>query len=125
MTARPDAMLHFVEVARGVPGLDACYPVVQKKIKGDDGKREFLFPSVVYYAVGEDTIETLSEGVHQSATVIRFEVRDAVYSTTVRLSGEIVAALRKDGRLLSLNSLVDDYDGDLSIYRRIRSVTVR
>ncbi len=117
--SRPDAMLHVHETACAVLGSDNCFASVQPSDPAP------TFPSVVFQAVGQDTLTTLTEGVHQIATAIRFEVRDRMQKETDRLSDEIVAALRRSGRLLALGALIDDYDDELSIYRRIRTVTVR
>ncbi len=116
---RPDAMLHVHETACAVLGTDNCFASVQPSDPAP------TFPSVVFQAVGQDTLTTLTEGAHQIATAIRFDVRDRMQKETERLSDEIVAALRAGSRLIWLGTLIDDFDDELSIYRRIRTVTVR
>ncbi len=116
MTARLDAMAHFHQTARGVLGTTQCFPSVQPN---------HVFPAVVFYAVGQNQVSTLAAGPHQRATAIRFEVRSRSYAESVRLSAAIVEALRSGRRLLSLLSLVENFNDELGIYRRIRSVMVR
>ena len=117
---RADAMAHFREVAGAALGSDHCYPGVQP-IVGDT----LVLPSLVYYAVGQDVLTTLERGPHQTATAIRFEARDRDFAAAVQLSTSVVEALRRAGRLAELLSLVDEYDEELNIHRRIRSVMVR
>ena len=117
MNARPNPMQHFHAIACGIVGVDNCYPGVQR---GDP----IVFPSVVYHGIGQDVVSTLDLGPQQTATAIRFETRDKRYDSVVALSERIVAALGAGGRLQSLLSLMDIFDGELGIHRRIRSVMV-
>lgn len=116
MTVRADAMAYVHRAVCGALGTAQCYPMVQPDPS--------LLPAVVYYAVGQDTMTPLA-GPYQTATAIRVEARDKTYAGAVAVSAAVVMALRKGGRLSQLLSLVDDYDEDLNIYRRIRSVMVR
>ena len=117
---RPDAMALVYQIACRVLGTTYCFVTVQT----DPSK----LPAVVFYAVGQDTLTTLDTGPQQRGTAIRFEVRadrdSGGFAATARLSTRMVAALRQSGRLVSLLSLVDDFDETLGIYRRIRSVMV-
>ena len=109
-----DAMSFFHRTACGVLGTNECYPMTQSNS---------VFPSIVYYSVGQDAV-TMLEGAQQTATSIRYEVRSTDHRETVTLSQAVVAALRKGKRLRSLLSLTDQFDDKLSIYRRFRTVMV-
>ena len=99
-----------------------CWALVQQR---PPGEKDLVYPAVVYRAVGGETVTTLHTGPHEAATAVRVEVRSTDYAAVVRLSGELVEALRTTARLLALLALVDLYDEELAIYRRIRSVMIR
>ena len=110
-------MAHFYEVAAGIAGAGAVFPNVQSG-------GTLSFPSIVYQAVGHDVISTIDRGPQQIGTAIRFEARARGYGAAVNLSERIVRALRAAGRMRSLLSLLDLFDDELGIHRRIRSVMV-
>ena len=116
-----DAMAHFHEVACGTLGAEQCYPVVQPGEKDAQQQDTIKLPSIVYYAIGQDTVALLA-GPYQIGTAIRYEARAHSYAETVTLSAAVITALRQAGRLSQMLSLFDDYDDDLNIFRRIRSV---
>ncbi|MYH25519.1 MAG: hypothetical protein F4156_09850 [Holophagales bacterium] len=126
MTTRPDALAHVHEVACGVLDTTHCYPVVQPTVQ-EQGQDVFQLPAVVYYAVGQQSVTPLA-GPHVAATAVRYEVRSRSYQGAggaATLDRALVSALRQAGRLTGLLSLVDEYDDERGIYRRIRSVMVR
>ena len=53
------------------------------------------------------------------AVAIRIESRDKTYSGSVSLDKKVASLLRRAGRLMSILSLSDEYDDDLSIFRRV------
>ena len=120
-----NAMQHVHRTACAVLGGNDCYYTVQRPIRNDRGTEELRLPAVVIRAIGQDALTTLSEGAHQTATIVRVEARARTYAAVLTLSDRLVAAMREGGRLVSLLSLIDDYDEPLGIHRRIRSVMVR
>ena len=49
----------FVEVARAAIGNNHVYPTFQKSQRGADGKDIFIYPAVVYYVTGSESVQTL------------------------------------------------------------------
>ena len=85
MTLRADAMSHFRDAACAALGNENCFPGVQPGRPGAVAGGAFALPSIVYYAVGQDTLETLA-GPAQTGTAIRYEARDRSYKGAVALS---------------------------------------
>ena len=116
-----DPLGDFKALAGAVVGADNVHEIVQPS-KLVDRHREFEFPSVVFVAVADETITTLKGGPFQTATAIRYEARSKDPDEARTLSGQILSALRRAGMLKQMLSVLDDFDDDLGIYRRIQSV---
>ena len=114
---RVSSSLYVRNAAKTALGNDHVYPVVQPAPD--------VFPSVVYYSVGHTTLSTLDRPPGQLTSVIRIEARGKTYSQAVALDLAMVNELKDGGRLIALRSLIDDFDDELSLYRRIRSISIR
>ena len=88
----------------------------------DVRKREIVFPSVVFGLIADQTTTTLKGGPFRSATAIRYEARSKDSAEARMISGQILEALRRAGMLKQMLGVLDDFDDDLGIYRRIQSV---
>ena len=89
---------------------DECYPVIQPNP---------VFPSVVYYAIGDDSLTLADRG-----TAMRVESRAKSYGDAIAIDRAIIDRLRKSARSLALLSLLDDFDAAFMVYRRIRTMRV-
>ena len=116
-----DPLADFKEIAAVVVGADNVHEIVQPS-KLVDRHREFEFPSVVVSIIADETVSTLKGGPFRSATAIRYEARSKDSAEARMLSGEILEALRRAGMLKQMLGVLDDFDDDLGIYRRIQSV---
>ena len=116
-----DPLADFVKIAGAVVGADNVHEIVQPS-KLVDRHREFAFPSVVVAVIADETTVTLKGGPFQVATAIRYEARSKDPDEARTLSGQILSALRRAGMLKQMLSVLDDFDDDLGIYRRIQSV---
>ena len=116
-----DPLADFKVLAGAVVGADNVHEIVQPS-KLVDRHSEFEFPSVVFVAVADETITTLKGGPFQTATAVRYEARSKDPDEARTLSGQILTALRRAGMLKQMLSVLDDFDDDLGIYRRIQSV---
>ena len=114
---RVDPMTYVRDLACEVLGNQNCYPVVQPNPDQQ--------PSIVYYSIGSVNVVTSDAGPHDVSTAIRVESRAKTYGRSVEIDKDVISKLRAGGRLISVLSLIDEYDNDLSFYRRIRSVMVR
>ena len=121
MTRRADAMQYFHAAACAVLGSEHCYPAVQPA----SAENAPSFPSIVYRAVGQKILATQDAGPHQTGTAIRYELRSPKYDETLTLDKNLLHALRASARLVGLLSLEEDFDDELAIHRRMRSVMVR
>ena len=117
-----DPIADFKTLAAGVVGADNVYEIVQPSKLADVRKREIVFPSVVFGLIADQTTTTLKGGPFRSATAIRYEARSKDAAEARVISGEILEALRRAGMLQQMLGVLDDFDDDLGIYRRIQSV---
>ena len=111
----------FKTIANTVVGENNVYEIVQPS-KLVDQHREFAFPSVVFGLIADQTTTTLKGGPFRSATAIRYEARSKDSAEARMISGQILEALRRAGMLQQMLGVLDDFDDDLGIYRRIQSV---
>ena len=65
---------------------------------------------------------TLKGGPFRSATALRYEARSKDPDEARTISAQILTALRRAGMLKQMLGVLDDFDDDLGIYRRIQSV---
>ena len=112
----------FRALAGGVVGADHVYEIVQGSALAGRRKREFDFPSVVFATIADETISTLKGGPFRYATAVRYEVRSKDPDEARTISAQILTGLRRVGALKQMLSVLDDFDDDLGIYRRIQSV---
>ena len=124
MADRLSEMRYVDQAARQALKTGHAYAVVQKPVKtGVD----LVFPSVVYYGISQDTITTL-EGSWPRAVALRVESRakgDMGYRDATMLDVDVIRFLRMGGRLRALVAMVDDYEEELNVYRRIRTVMIK
>ena len=93
---------------------------------------EIPTPAFVYSIVGGYWPEVLDSPYELQRTVqidsISRRVRSATavggYQETVLMDRELLKQLRKTKRLVSIEDLVDEYEDDLAIYRRVRLVVM-
>ena len=111
----------FKAVAVDVVGADNVHEIVQPS-KQVDQHREFVFPSIVFSVIADETINTLKGGPFRSATALRYEARSKDPDEARTISAQILTALRRAGMLKQMLGVLDDFDDDLGIYRRIQSV---
>ena len=116
-----DPLADFVTIAGAVVGADHVHEIVQPS-KRVEGHREFEFPSVVFAVIADETLNTLKGGPFQYATAIRYEARSKDPNEARAISGQILTDLRRAGKLKQMLSVLDDFDDDLGIYRRIQSI---
>ena len=81
------------------------------------------FPSVVYGFTGEDTTQT-AEGPVRHRMFLWYEVRASMYQECIDIDERILAALIDTGRLGDIRGHTDDWDEDLSVMRKTRTVTL-
>ena len=117
-----DPLGDFKAIAAGVVGADNVHEIVQPSKLANPRKREFAFPSVVFAVIADETTVTLKGGPFRSATAIRCEARSKDPDEARDISGQILTALRQAGMLKQMLSVLDDFDDDLGIYRRIQSI---
>ena len=115
MTTRPDPLAFVRAAALAVLETAHAYPTVQ------DGT---TFPSIVYYGVSNIGLTTFGVTADR-ATAVRIEVRAQQFAKTVELEQKIVRRLREGGRLRALLALIDEYDDDLNVYHRTRTVMIK
>ena len=111
----------FKAVAVDVVGADNVHEIVQPS-KLVDRHREFAFPSIVFSVIADETTVTLHGGPFRSATAIRYEARSKDPDEARTISSQILTGLRRSGVLKQMLSVLDDFDDDLGIYRRIQSI---
>ena len=112
---RLDPLALFFKVASSIVDVSRCHLSFQSDLE---------FPAIVYAEVGVDTIQTF-QGPKEVSVSIRADVRAKVWEDVFRISDELISGLRKEkGRLIGIESLVDDPEDDLDIYRRIRTVRI-
>ena len=117
-----DPLGDFKAIAGTVVGADNVHEIIQPSKLADRRKREFEFPSVVFAVIADETINTLKGGPFQVATAIRYEARSKDPDESRTISGQILTALRRAGMLKQMLGVLDDFDDDLGIYRRIQSI---
>ena len=117
----PDPIANFKALAGAVVGADNVHEIVQPS-KLVDRHREFAFPSVVVSIIADETLTTLKGGPFRSATAIRYEARSKDPDEARTISAQILTALRRAGMLQQMLGVLDDFDDDLGIYRRIQSI---
>ena len=116
-----DPIGDFKTLAGAVVGADNVHEIVQPS-KLVDRHREFEFPSVVFAVIADETLNTLKGGPFQYATAMRYEARSKDPDEARTISGQILTDLRRAGKLKQMLSVLDDFDDDLGIYRRIQSI---
>ena len=121
----------FVEVARAAIGNNHVYPTFQKSQRGADGKDIFIYPAVVYYVTGSESVQTL-KNQHDFSKTVRYEVRAESYGETVGLDRDIRQRLDDANRLISSQGVFDDPSDQnplagpsRGLYRRFRTVEIR
>ena len=120
----PTPTSHVYEVAKAVLGSSEhvrdVSPVIQKSEPGQPP----LFPSVVYFALGLEDLSSF-EGPTQRAEAVRIESRAKMYKDALAMDRDILQRLRAGGRLRSLGALIDEWDEEFEIHRRVRTVLIR
>ena len=114
----------FETVAGAVVGADNVYEIVQSSKLAAVRKREIVFPSVTFGLIADETISTIKGGPFRSATAIRYEARAKDPKEARSISAQILTALRRAGMLKQMLGVLDDFDDDLGIHRRIQSIMV-
>ena len=77
----------------------------------------------VFYAVSSADANFLTGAVRNKISY-RIESRAADHHVAIRMDTSAIEELRKCNLLLSVTGLVDDYDHDLRIHRRISTIEV-
>ena len=116
-----DPIADFRAIADDIVGADNVHEIVQPS-KLVDRHREFAFPSIVFSVIADETISTLRGGPFRSATALRYETRSKDPDEARTISAQILTALRRAGKLQQMLGVLDDFDDDLGIYRRIQSI---
>ena len=125
----------FKVLAGNVVGAENVYEIIQPSKLVDSGprpgfpnaprrKREFDFPSITFATIADETISTIRGGPFRSATAIRYEARAKDPDEARSISAQILTALRRAGMLKQMLGVLDDFDDDLGIHRRIQSIMV-
>ena len=95
-----------------------CFPVRQPNPERGD------FPSVVYGIVGEDATLT-AEGPVQHRSYLWYEIRAYRYREVLDLDQRILRALQQTGKLGVIRGHTDDFDDDLELILKTRTVSLR
>jgi len=96
-----------------------CYPVAQTQDSGS-----LTFPAVVYSCVANRSAG-LFQGTGDTAREFQFDCQARSFSEAVRVERELVDNLYNTGRVILFGLLIDDFDGNRNVYRRIRRINFR
>ena len=120
MSDRQDPLALFFSIASGIVGKNWCHFNVQPDLFQTSTQR----PSIVYTEVGNDTIQTFS-GPQEVSISVRCDVRARSWPDVFRVSDEVISKLRKSGRLVNVVVSLAEFEEDIDIFRRIRTLVIR
>lgn len=84
---------------------------------------DLVFPAIVYAQVGSTALNTLRSGALFPS--ISIDIRAKTYGECIKIAKSVLAALRSARILSTVNSIVDLYDEDAKVKRRVLTVRLR